>query len=74
MSKYGAFSGPYFSASGLNTEIYGVNLRVHSEYRKIRTKKDSVFGHFSRSIMLWSSNMIIVVKDLCQISLVISAN
>ena len=25
------------------------NLRIHSEYRKIRTRKNSVFGHFSRS-------------------------
>ena len=24
MSKYGVFSGPYFSVFGLNTEIYGV--------------------------------------------------
>ena len=29
--------------------IYGVNLRNQSEYRKIRTRKTSVFGHFSRS-------------------------
>ena len=26
-----------------------INLRIHSEYRKIRTRKISVFGHFSRS-------------------------
>ena len=32
------------------TEIYGVNLRIQSEYRKIRTRKNSVFGHFSRSV------------------------
>ena len=37
------FSGPYFSAFGLNTEIYGINLRIQSEYRKIRTRKNSVF-------------------------------
>ena len=30
-------------------EIYGVNIRIQSEYRKIRTRKNSVFGHFSRS-------------------------
>ena len=46
------FSGPYFPVFGLNTEIYGVNLRIQSEYRKIRTKKNSVFGHFSRSEVL----------------------
>ena len=42
MSKHGVISGPYFP-------IYGVNLRIHSEYRKILTKDNSVFGHFSRS-------------------------
>ena len=41
-------SGPYFPAFGLNTEIYGVNIRIQFEYRKIRTRKTSVFGHFSR--------------------------
>ena len=49
MSKNGIFSGPHFPIFGLNTEIYGVNLRIQSEYRKIRTKKSSVFGQFSRS-------------------------
>ena len=29
--------------------FYSVNLRIQSEYRKIRTRKNSVFGHFSRS-------------------------
>ena len=38
-SKYGIFSGPYFSTFGLNTEIYGV-------YGKIRTRKNAAFGHF----------------------------
>ena len=48
--KYGDFSGPYFPAFGLNTKMYGVNLRIQSEYGKIRTRKNSVFGHFSRSV------------------------
>ena len=48
VSKYGVFSGPYFPAFGLNAEIYQVNLRIQSEYRKIWTRKTSVFGHFSR--------------------------
>ena len=26
-----------------------VNLRIQSEYRKIRARNNSVFGHFSRS-------------------------
>ena len=33
-------------------EIYGVNLRFQSEYRKIRTRKNSFFGNFSRSVFL----------------------
>ena len=49
VSKYGVFSGPYFPTFGLNTESYRVSLRIHSECRKIRTRKNSVFGHFSRS-------------------------
>ena len=49
VSKKGVFSGPYFPVFVLNMEIYGVNLRIQSEYRKIRTRKNSVFGHFSRS-------------------------
>ena len=35
-----------------NTELFLVrilNLRIQSEYRKIRTRYNSVFGHFSRS-------------------------
>ena len=28
----------------LNTDIYEVNLRIQSEYRKIQTRKNSVFG------------------------------
>ena len=27
-----------------------VNLRIQSEYRKIRTRNNSVFGHFLRSV------------------------
>ena len=38
-----------FPVFGLNTEIYEVNLRIQFEYRKKRTRKISVFGHFSRS-------------------------
>ena len=32
--KYGVFSGPYFPAFGLNTERYGVSLRIQSECGK----------------------------------------
>ena len=48
VSKYGVFSGPYFPVLGLNTERCGVSLRIQSEYGKIRTRKNSVFEHFSR--------------------------
>ena len=54
VSKYGVFSGPYFPVIGLNTEIYGVNLYIQSEYRKIRTSKNSAFGHFSRSAKIFT--------------------
>ena len=53
-------SGPYFPVFGLNTEIYSLNLRIQSEYRKIRTRKNSVFGHFSRSEIF---QKILSIKD-----------
>ena len=46
VSKYGVFSGPYFHAFGLNTERYGVTIRIQSEYEKIRIRKNSVSGYF----------------------------
>ena len=49
VSKYGVFSGPYFTAFGLNMERYFVSLRIQPECGKIQTRKYSVFGHFSRS-------------------------
>ena len=48
--KYWVFSGPYFTAFRLNTERYSVSVRIQSQCRKIRTRKNSVFGHFSRSV------------------------
>ena len=45
MSKYRVTSRPYFAIFRLNTEIYSVNLRIQSEYRKIR-RNNSAFGHF----------------------------
>ena len=49
-----SYSGPYFPAFELNTEIYSVNLRIQSECWKIRTRKNSVFGYFSHSASSWS--------------------
>ena len=51
VSKYGVISGLYFPVFGLNTESYDVNLRIQSEYREIRTRNNSIFGHFSRSVI-----------------------
>ena len=48
MSKYGVFSSPYFPAFGLNTERYEVFL-IQPECGKIRTRRNFVFRHFSRS-------------------------
>ena len=42
VSKYGVIPSPYF-------RISGVNLRIQSEYRKLRTRNNFVFGHFPRS-------------------------
>ena len=47
VSRYGVFPGLYFPVFGLDTFV---NLRVLSEYRKIRTRKNSVFGRVSRIV------------------------
>ena len=49
VSKYRIISGPYFPIFGLNTEIYGVYFPTQSEYRKIRTRNNSVSGNFLRN-------------------------
>ena len=48
VSRYRVISGPYFPAFRLNTERYEVSIRIQSECRKIRTRNNSVFGHFLR--------------------------
>ena len=62
VSKYGVISGPYFPAFGLNTERYQVFLRIQSECRKIRTRNNSIFGQFSRSVY---TSECISFLDLC---------
>ena len=47
MSKYGVFSGRYFPIFRLHTVIYFLNLRFHSQFGKLRTRKNSIFEHFS---------------------------
>ena len=41
-----SFSGPYFPTFGLNTEKYGVPLRIQSECGKIWTRKTSNMDTF----------------------------
>ena len=48
VSKYGVFSGPYFPHSDRILRDTG-SLRIQSKWGKIRTRKNSVFGHFSGS-------------------------
>ena len=50
MSKYEVFSGPYFPVPGLNTEIYGVNLRIQPSLRKYRTEKTQYLETFQEVI------------------------
>ena len=49
VSKYGFIFRPYFLLFQLHTEIYGINLRIQSKYKKMQTRNNSVFEHFSRS-------------------------
>ena len=39
VSKCGAFTGPLVPVFRLDTKIYLVNLRIHFEYTKMRTRK-----------------------------------
>ena len=64
MSKYGVFPGLYFPVFGLNTERYGVSVRIQSECGKIRTRKNSVFRHVSCSVCLVISREH-VLKEPC---------
>ena len=50
VSKYEVFSGPYFPVFRLNTKIYRGNLWIQTECSKIQSRRNSVFGHFSRSV------------------------
>ena len=71
--KYGDISDPYFPVFGMNTEIYSVNLRIQCKYRKIRTRNNSIFGHFSYERFIsaqeigveqstWIKNIGVVIK------------
>ena len=47
--QIGSFFWSVFPVFGLNTGRYSISLRIYFECRKIRTRKNSVFGHFSHS-------------------------
>ena len=68
VSKYGVISGPYFPVYGLNTEIYRVSLRIQSEYTKIKTRKSSIFGHFSCSEIFFN------FCDLVRLLIILQSN
>ena len=49
VSRYGVLSVHIFLYSD-SIRRFTSNLRIQSEYSKIQTRKNSVFGHFSRSV------------------------
>ena len=49
-----SFFWSVFSRILTDPKRYEVSLRIQSECGKIRTRKNSVFGHFSRSVYFWS--------------------
>ena len=55
VSKYGVFPVRIFLYSNWKRRFTEKNLRIQSKFRKIRTSKNSVFGHFSRSVYFWST-------------------
>ena len=52
----------FFPVFGLNMEIYLVNRHIQSDYRKIRTRKSSAFGHFSRSVKQFIEGFSLFIK------------
>ena len=63
MSMYGIVSGPDFPAFGLNKERYSsVSLRIQSECGKIRTRKNSVFGQYSRIVYFWGGKLVAIAR------------
>ena len=52
MSKYGVFSGPYFPVFRLNTERYGVRLRIQSECDKNGPEKTPHLDTFHTGVIV----------------------
>ena len=58
VSVFGVFLVPYFAAFVLNTERYGVSLRIWSECGQIRTRKTPTTDTFH------AVNVTVVTEDL----------
>ena len=63
MSKYGVFSGPYFPAFRLNTERYGVPLRIQSVFYTVPVHcvaSDLILtlGHYKELVKLFDLKMV----------------
>ena len=54
----------YFPVLRLNTEIYRVNLCIHYEYGKMRTKQKFVFEHIFRSNSQWNIHRILSIHNI----------
>ena len=52
-----SFSGPYFPAFGLNTDIYKINLHIGSECGKMRTRKTPNTDFFYAVCMYWQNTL-----------------
>ena len=54
VSKYGVFSGPYFLAFGLNTEIYGVNYKRRNKKMHVNFNSNFIKNKtFCTGVFLW---------------------
>ena len=56
------FSASHFAVFELNTEIYGVNLRIQPKYRKIWTRKKLLIWTLSRSTSIFKCS---IFKESC---------
>ena len=66
MFTYGGFSGSYFPIFGLNTEIYFVNLRIQSEYRKIQTRENPYLNTFLAVLLVLIYEILEALPKLSQ--------
>ena len=64
--RIGSFSGPYFPAFGLNTEMYFVNFCIQSECEKIRTRKNpNTYNFYTMFIVMkFFGSMITKIKSI----------